>query len=160
MIEDEGVGGIRAELPDDEDVAGSPGSKEEGESGHFDIPEQEAGDQREDAEDDERGEGANGILPFLQRLVAMAVGHTFFPFEPETDALPAVLDIVGEDKAVDELVGKQTRNENRYKDQGGKLRMVRDIEDAEIADVSQGPAVLEIPYWGYECKEHNEDDDC
>lgn len=37
--------------------------------------------------------------------------------------------------------------------------MVRDIQDTEVADVSQGPAELVIPYRRDECKEHNEDDD-
>lgn len=36
--------------------------------------------------------------------------------------------------------------------------MVRDIQDTEVADVSQGPAELVIPYRRDECKEKDEDD--
>lgn len=107
MIEDEGVGGIRAELPDDEEVTRCCDSKGDGQNSHFNITEQEAGDQREDAEDDERGENTDDILPLLHRLVAMTEEHARFPVGPEADALPAVRGIMGEDEAVDEFRGRQ-----------------------------------------------------
>lgn len=49
MIEHEGVSGIRAQLPGDEDVTGCSGGAKETKESHFDIAEQEARYQREDA---------------------------------------------------------------------------------------------------------------